>query len=245
MKFNVELKGGLGNQMFQYAFAKSLSEHFHGELYIDTSKLFNSGIKRKYMLQHMFGIQELIDTNFVYNRKIEELNPYTFECEKNYYNHLENDSYHVVGYWQNENYFKIYESKIREIYQQKKISLNENSLLLQVRRTDFVSNHSHEYCNLDWYKKALTYFNDYSLYITSDDLDWCYTNFKEHNPIFLDGDLKNQFEIMVNCENFIISNSSFGWWGAWLSESKKVVCPKIWFPGDLRWNTAKKEWIKI
>lgn len=39
------------------------------------------------------------------------------------------------------------------------------------------------------------------------------------------------FWLMRQCENFIIANSSFSWWAAWLikNESKKIIAPKNWF----------------
>jgi hypothetical protein len=37
---------------------------------------------------------------------------------------------------------------------------------------------------------------------------------------------------MTLCSGHIIANSSFSWWGAWLSNSKKVVVPSGWFKGS-------------
>ena len=37
---------------------------------------------------------------------------------------------------------------------------------------------------------------------------------------------------MTLCKGHIIANSSFSWWGAWLSDSDQVVAPSGWFTGS-------------
>ena len=41
---------------------------------------------------------------------------------------------------------------------------------------------------------------------------------------------------MSLCSDFIIANSSYSWWGAWLSSSKQVIAPKNWFGAPLGGN---------
>jgi hypothetical protein len=34
---------------------------------------------------------------------------------------------------------------------------------------------------------------------------------------------------MSKCHYHIIANSTFSWWGSWLADSEKTICPKDWF----------------
>lgn len=49
--------------------------------------------------------------------------------------------------------------------------------------------------------------------------------------------------LMTECRHFVISNSTFYWWGAWLSESKdKIVISSNKFPDK---DSCLKEWIYL
>ena len=54
---------------------------------------------------------------------------------------------------------------------------------------------------------------------------------------------------MTLCDRHIIANSTFSWWGAWLSNSKQVIAPTKWFgPNNKHLNTKDlilDSWIKI
>ena len=85
----------------------------------------------------------------------------------------------------------------------------------------------------EYYKNALDIIGGYeNLYVFSDDINWCKTNLKFKNMVFVEGnDDVEDLWLMSLCDHNIIANSSFSWWGAWLNinPNKKVISPKRWF----------------
>lgn len=94
------------------------------------------------------------------------------------------------------------------------------------------------------------------LFIFSDDISWCKENFKPKKIEFefvdqsLTGPNAEYYLQMITCcKHYVIPNSTFGWWGAWLGESpdKIVIAPKKWFKGQIDSINAilPSEWITI
>ena len=98
-----------------------------------------------------------------------------------------------------------------------------------------------------------------SYIICSNNIELCeqYDIFQGDNFIFNevvpDNIYKGHFDLCLisSCQDFIISNSTFGWWGAWLGagEGKRVILPTPWYgPGLSHINTDDlypDEWEKI
>ena len=122
-----------------------------------------------------------------------------------------------------------------------------NSLCINVRRADFVALAAaarlHGACDRDYFERALAAIvpriGAPEIFVTSDDVPWCRENLRFGHPTtFLDHDwagprFSHYLALMVRCRHFIIPNSTFAWWAAWLSTSpgKVVVAPQVWFRG--------------
>jgi hypothetical protein len=233
------LQGGLGNQMFQISATYALGLENNDRCCFDfdacntplqgnTSIKYKDNVLSKVCNSKVFPSVVYHEPNFSYDKI-----PYK-----------ENSI--LVGYFQSEKYFKNYENEIRDLFKCdediKKIIFekypqlnNEKTCSIHVRRGDYIKfNDHHEVQSIDYYKNALSYFdNDTHFLIFSDDINWCKNNFDFlENKTYCEGN--EDFEdlyIMSFCKNNIMANSSFSWWGAWLNENinKTVISPKKWF----------------
>jgi len=185
-----ELQGGLGNQMFQYAMAKSLSIKNNATLKLALT-FFDDSSSRSFKLD-AFNIEEN-------KASLSEINkckgyPVTFlqkVCSKlkilpdnivREKHMLYNPKYKAVnppvylsGYWQSESYFKEHEQDIRSIFQVKAEFIKDiegwvreikqvNAVSLHVRRGDYIYNKEvnkiHGTCSLEYYSEAIQKIED-------------------------------------------------------------------------------------
>jgi hypothetical protein len=177
---------------------------------------------------------------------------------------------YLEGYWQSEQYFKSYEDTIREDFTFKNpmgvlatellaTMQTQEAVCVNVRRGDFVTNAYHGAIGLEYYKAGEALIGDKvkqpHFYVFSDDVKWCEENLHFAFPTtyvshdYAGEKFRDYLQLMTNCKHFVIPNSSFGWWAAWLSRhaNKIVVAPKQWF-GEGSANTKDllpKDWITI
>jgi len=123
----------------------------------------------------------------------------------------------------------------------KKYNLLKDPIVISIRRGDFVTNPLYFQLPEQYYNGALiNHFPDYEkriIYFCSDDLDYCRKTFRYlANAIFVDAPPIEQLGLMNLCRNFIISNSTFSYVGAYLADAEKVIRPVKNFDG----NHAKK-----
>ena len=87
-----------------------------------------------------------------------------------------------------------------------------------------------------YYKDALSKFpSDLPVLVFSDDPLWCHDEAFFNGDRFLisdGGDNITDMCLMSMCQYQVMANSTFSWWGAWLSNSENVVAPKLRFGPD-------------
>jgi hypothetical protein len=86
---------------------------------------------------------------------------------------------------------------------------------------------------LEYYQTALQKFDsNLPVIIFSDEPEWCNEQELFSDERFMVSESGDQYVdmcLMSLCSHHIIANSSFSWWGAWLSNSVNVVAPLQWF----------------
>ena len=159
----------------------------------------------------------------------------------------------LYGFFQTEKYFKHIADEVREDFSFKDeienpcnemIQAVENPISLHIRRGDFLTNNAnHNNLTLDYYATALSKFeNDRNVIIFSDDTEWCKQQELFSGDRFLVSESGNPYVdlcLMSMCSDFIIANSSFSWWGAWLANKGTVIAPEKWFgPNNSHLDTS-------
>jgi hypothetical protein len=186
----VRLQGRLGNQMFQYALAKSLQESGKN-VTIDSSMLKYDGnhnelglfenVKSEYIEADSHLVAKLGDCNKSFPYKVKrKIIGYkkTHILENNYaYNAaiFDMDNVYLEGYWQTEKYFKNIEGQIRTLYtfptitDKSNLDLEDkikscNSVSLHIRRGDYLSDKNApmhgDICTKAYYDNAIKYIKE-------------------------------------------------------------------------------------
>ena len=163
------------------------------------------------------------------------------------------DDLTLHGYFQSEKYFSDCRDDIKaEFLLRNPVhpeGLDDDYIGIHVRRGDYLNHPDiHPTCSMQYYEKALSLLPDKPVKIFSDDWEWCAKNFKGDRFHVSTGNFIEDFETLSKCNYHIIANSSFSWWAAWLSDSKKVIAPSAWFgpngPGSAE-DVVPTNWTKI
>lgn len=162
-----------------------------------------------------------------------------------------NHSADLQGYFQSYKYFDHCKNLIKYMFDLRIYSPPVESCSIHVRRGDYLERGNyHTNLKLDYYKKAVDQFSDDThFFIMSDDLDWCRENFDFLKNKYYSNSWNSEIDdlgVMAGCVHHIIANSSYSWWGAYLSPHKgKVIAPRNWFVSENSEDICPPDWILI
>ncbi|MBQ9419788.1 MAG: alpha-1,2-fucosyltransferase [Synergistaceae bacterium] len=158
----------------------------------------------------------------------------------------------VLGYFQTCKYFSDFDEQIKRELRVRTPPSAQNAVIIKelescesvcvhVRRGDYLKVDFGNVCGYEYYERAIRFIServaDPVFYFFSNDhseIEWLKTNwnFPGVNVKYID--LNNpdyeELRLMYSCKHFIIANSSFSWWGSYLSDNPgKIICaPSSW-----------------
>ena len=185
---------------------------------------------------------------------------------------FEVDDVTLDGYWQSEKYFPSdggplghplvhrFFPKLEPTEAMRTAAagiMDPNSVAVQVRRGDYTwpkITDFHGVMTREYFEEGIKITGAKNVYIFTDDVPWCRMTFPDAE-IANTGSRHWDIALMAGAANAVISNSTFGWWGAWLGDhnfikpGRRVVAPKKWF-ADPKANLANlsivpPRWIQI
>lgn len=263
----IRIKGGLGNQMFQYAFYKKHSRY--EKTYLDISFFENECDVATVQELGLFSAFKYTESNI--QNEHEGLSLYLEKEDAKYdVNALCERNKLFEGYWQTYRYFEDITDEIRQAFEF--VDTNDrrfndfiqsvdldNYVSVHVRRGDYlkVPHYYGNICTIDYYKKSIDFVKQHdsecSFIFLSDDIEWVKDNLKEDKAIYISSEMFDDYQnwydmcIMSHCKHNIVANSSFSWWGAWLNKNpdKIVVAPQRWLNIAETPDICPPEWKRI
>lgn len=284
-KTYIYFMGGLGNQMFQYAFLKEW-EALGRNAAADISWYKHFSKDARYELQQVFPNVSLPANNKLaapvallafYGRKVQkrllrkEVMPFE-EKEHSCYDAsiFDKTSGILQGYWQSEKYFQHAIDRVRNDFQfeikdtglekaAQTIRNTPHSVAVHIRRGDYIDLNEiyGNICTDEYYERAIQELKERypnaTFFFFSNNVEWVREHYKGDNYRTVDTSMFESYEnwydlyLMSQCENNIIANSTFSWWGAWLNENpdKMVFAPKKWINIAPTPDIWCEGWIKI
>lgn len=191
-------------------------------------------------------------------RKLLHVNfEYVHQIENEFVTATKRTNIYFDGFFQSEKYFILKRKEIIDIFRfpeldkknkevKKKILQQSNSVCLHIRRGDYLKPDVKKYHGIlpnEYYINSINLITENHLdahfFVFSDDENYAKEQYGHlDNFTIIQGNSKNSWKdmaLMSVCKHHIIANSSFSWWGAWLSNSGNSIkiVPENWFNAEV------------
>lgn len=253
------LAGGLGNQMFEVAAAASLARDNNALLVVNPDEhiLPNQGrnvnnYTANVFSRILFDKTPQLKVRYNWDRIFHQAIPF-------------HPNIKLGGHYQSFKYFDHNQDYIKSLFAPTD-AVREHILntygpqmvdvtAIQVRRGDYYKFPDHHpLLTPNYYANAVKLAQPKEVWVFSDDTKWCQENLSFDCPMrYVKDEDYIELYAMSFCKNVIISNSSFGWWAAYLNNrpDATVYVPSVWFGPALIADGFKTNdlilngWIKV
>lgn len=255
----IVFNGGLGNQMFEYAYYRYLQELYPNENFyayipkeahivhngLEISTWFDVALPPTSILVNIIASALIFIDKIV--RKF-HLPIHVVSCDR----YVSKEKMLHIGNFQDWTFcdksflkFRNYSDLGNENAKLLQKMQNVNSVAVHVRRGDYLISAIHKQyaglCTPSYYKKAIAEINksieNPVFFFFSDDKKYVEETFDVPNKVIVtcNKGKRSFFDmyLMAHCKNMIVANSTFSWWAAYLNtRAEKIYCP-------IRWNNIK------
>ena len=269
--------GGMCSQLQSYASLLTVAKANNKEVVFSKS-MFNKGCSIK-IFDLLKIYPSIKPDSFFKDFKLKPINFHTTAYDKTLFNLNESNydlsgRFDLYTYWYNDIKEKIdnwefqTDISVQAINRLKIIKEklgNKPTVSIHIRKGDYTlpQNQILNIIDQDYYLKAITQnfspTNDYNFLVFSNDIEFAKTQLEGDNVYFVEpkgidsysytSSEKDDLVLLSLCDHHIITNSSYSWWGAYLSRNlnKKIVCPTNWLKGPsfMNGNHYPPTWINI
>lgn len=259
----IRLKGGLGNQLFQFAFGNKMEKEFGCKVLFDTRALSNANSPREFELYNFNFFSQEKDkfifkghSNLIYKLVISLYSRLGWEYSEGV---VFDRPGNYSGFWQSIQYFDFSNPNCvnkfafqESVIKNYGINREINEVALHIRGTDFLTDSNCENLTWDYYENGLKLLGYPSkiflITVFTDDPEYVKRFVPKGIPYTLSNS-KYPFQDLLLFSQFsnkILANSTFSLWAGYLASDSntKVIVPdsKYFFSkGDL----FLPEWIVI
>lgn len=255
----IQLCGGLGNQLFQFAFGRYLKKHFPGDDVTYDVNWYSLHRKNHEIIQlGKLGLdysifvpdlsRKLIYSNQYIRKLLEIITPIygkNLICTDGNFNiqqlRPQEDAY-FRGFWQSIEYAEVLRLMLLEdrstglFILDESLELNQeirarNSVCVHIRRGDYLTNRrfgkrTHNTLDRLYYHESIVLASEKLIdpwyYIFSDDIEWAMSAslVPSRQVTYIDPKRFDEiisFKLMLACRNYIIANSTYSWWPAFIN----------------------------
>jgi len=284
----VQIRGGLGNQLFMYAMARRLATANQVPLFLDTGSGFKNDFYRRNYGLDRFNIcdSQTVEAEAEYSKLrraismgLNSLVPFSLrrsyhesgsDFDPRYLSLKVKQPIHVYGYWQDERYFDDVRSELKTAFTLQG-TRTEASLHLaeEMRQGESVAVHLRLLHGVpagsekmlvggknlpeEYYRFAISEIQKRTtgtrFYIFSDrkEIPIDFFSGAQVTRVASEGE-ESTYEdlwLMSQCRHFVIANSTYSWWGAWMGRTDDSI---IISPSTKEWTPAPslpKDWNAI